>query len=180
MTGAPPPMAEAAAVSVSSVTVGKTAAADKSVATTALFAPKDDIIVSVKTDGAANNVNVGAKLTYQDGQVAGEQTATLNTSGAETTNVTFKNAKGWPAGKYRAEVTVDGGGRNAAGVRGQVSPADSLPAGLTMDAAARLRPFVGRCPLWGLAGYAERTTDRSGDRMLSWIALTLAMGPANL
>ncbi|PSD09864.1 hypothetical protein C7E14_22165, partial [Stenotrophomonas maltophilia] len=34
MTGAPPPMAEAAAVSVSSVTVGKTAAADKSVATT--------------------------------------------------------------------------------------------------------------------------------------------------
>ena len=108
MTGAPPPMAEAAAVSVSSVTVGKTAAADKSVATTALFAPKDDIIVSVKTDGAANNVAVGAKLTYQDGQVAGEQNATLNTSGAETTNVTFKNAKGWPAGKYRAEVTVDG------------------------------------------------------------------------
>ena len=108
MTGAPPPMAEAAAVSVSAVTVGKTAAADKSVATTALFAPKDDVIVSVKTDGAANNVTVGAKLTYQDGQVAGEQNATLNTSGAETTNVTFKNAKGWPAGKYRAEVTVDG------------------------------------------------------------------------
>jgi hypothetical protein len=108
MTGAPPPMAEAASVSVSAVTVGKTAAADKSVATAALFAPKDDIIVSVKTDGAANNVTVGAKLTYQDGQVAGEQNATLNTSGAETTNVTFKNAKGWPAGKYRAEVTVDG------------------------------------------------------------------------
>ncbi len=108
MTGAPPPMAEAAVVSVSAVTVGKTAAADKSVATAALFAPKDDIIVSVKTDGAANNVTVGAKLTYQDGQVAGEQNATLNTGGAETTNVTFKNAKGWPAGKYRAEVTVDG------------------------------------------------------------------------
>jgi len=108
MTGAPPPMAETAAVSVSAVTVGKTAAADKSVATAALFAPKDDIVVSVKTDGAANNVTVGAKLTYQDGQVAGEQNATLNTSGAETTNVTFKNAKGWPAGKYRAEVTVDG------------------------------------------------------------------------
>jgi len=107
MTGAPPPMA-AAAVSVSAVTVGKTAAADKSVATAALFAPKDDVIVSVKTDGAANNVAVGAKLTFQDGQVAGEQNATLNTSGAETTNITFKNANGWPAGKYRAEVMVDG------------------------------------------------------------------------
>ena len=89
MTGAPPPMAEAAAVSVSTVTVGKTAAADKSVAPAALFSPKDDVIVSVKTDGAANNVNVGDKLTFQDGLVAGEQTATLNASGAETTNVTF-------------------------------------------------------------------------------------------
>ncbi|AWH54981.1 hypothetical protein C1924_18205 [Stenotrophomonas sp. ESTM1D_MKCIP4_1] len=108
MTGAPPPMAAAAAVNVASVTVGKTAAADKSVAPTALFAPKDDIIVSVKTDGAASNVSIGAKLTFQDGQVAGEQSDTLNASGAETTNVTFKNANGWPAGKYRAEVMVDG------------------------------------------------------------------------
>ncbi|WP_256643269.1 hypothetical protein [Stenotrophomonas sp. 9(2022)] len=108
MTGAPPPMTEAASVNVSSVTVGKTAAADKSVATSALFGKKDDIIVSVKTDGAASNATVGVKLTYQDGQVAGEESATLNTSGAETTNVTFKNANGWPAGKYRAEVMVDG------------------------------------------------------------------------
>lgn len=108
MTGAPPPMAEAAAVAVSAVTVGKTAAADKSVAPAALFAPKDDVIVSVRTDAAANNVTVGAKLTFQDGQVAGEQNATLNAAGAETTNITFKNANGWPAGKYRAEVMVDG------------------------------------------------------------------------
>ena len=111
MTGAPPPMAETGttnAVNVSSVTVGKTAAADKSVATTAMFTPKDEIIVSVRTDGTANNANVGAKLTFQDGQVAGEETATLNTTGAETTNITFRNANGWPAGKYRAEVMVDG------------------------------------------------------------------------
>jgi hypothetical protein len=40
--------------------------------------------------------------------VAGENSQTLNTTAAETTNITFKNAKGWPAGKYRAEVTVDG------------------------------------------------------------------------
>ncbi|WP_422505850.1 hypothetical protein [Stenotrophomonas sp. GZD-301] len=105
---APEPMAAAAAVNVSSVTVGKTAAADKTVAPAALFAPKDEILVSVRTDGTANNVNVAAKLTYQDGQVAGEQTHTLNTTGAETSNLKFTNANGWPAGKYRAEVTVDG------------------------------------------------------------------------
>ncbi|HDS0922401.1 hypothetical protein [Stenotrophomonas bentonitica] len=105
---APQPMTAAAPVSVSAVTVGKTAAADKSVAPVALFAPKDIIIVSFRTDGTANNVNTGVKLTYQDGQVAGEKTQALNTSGPDTTNVTFENANGWPVGKYRAEVTVDG------------------------------------------------------------------------
>lgn len=108
MTGTAPPMNESASVNVSAVTVGKTAAADKSVATTAMFAPRDEVIVSIRTDGTASNANVGAKLTFQDGQVAGEQSATLNTNGAETTNITFKNPNGWPAGKYRAEVTVDG------------------------------------------------------------------------
>jgi hypothetical protein len=105
---APQPMTAAAPVNVSAVSVGKTAAADKSVAPTALFGPKDIIIVSIRTDGAANNANVGAKLTYQDGQVAGEQSQALNATGAETTNISFTNANGWPAGKYRAEVMVDG------------------------------------------------------------------------
>jgi len=105
---APQPMTAAAPVNVSAVTVGKTAAADKSVTPVALFGPKDLIIISVRTDGTASNANVGAKLTYQDGQVAGEKTATLTASGAETTNITFENSNGWPAGKYRAEVMVDG------------------------------------------------------------------------
>ncbi|XGB24664.1 hypothetical protein KX924_18295 [Streptomyces sp. II-2-2-2] len=105
---APQPMTAAAGVTVSTVTVGKTAAADKTVTSAALFAPKDDIIVSIRTDGSANNANVAAKLTFQNGQVAGEQNQVVNTTGAETTNISFKNANGWPAGKYRAEVTVDG------------------------------------------------------------------------
>jgi len=105
---APQPMTAAAGVNVSAVTVGKTAAADKTVTSVALFAPKDDIIVSIRTDGSANNANVAAKLTFQNGQVAGEQNQVVNTTGAETTNISFKNANGWPAGKYRADVMVDG------------------------------------------------------------------------
>jgi len=113
-TPAPAPMSEPApapaapAVSVTSVTVGNMAAADKSVTPVAMIGGKDKIIVSVKTDGAASNATLGAKLTYQDGQVAGEQSATLNTSGAETTNLEFSKASAWPAGKYRADVTLDG------------------------------------------------------------------------
>ena len=104
----PAPAAAPAAVTISSVTVGNTAGADKSVAPVATIGTKDKIIVSVRTDGTASNVNLAVRLTFQDGQVAGEQTATLNTSGPDTTNVEFSNANGWPAGRYKAEVTVNG------------------------------------------------------------------------
>ncbi|MBO9880990.1 hypothetical protein [Xanthomonas sp. D-109] len=103
-----PAPAAANAVNVAAVAVGNTAAADKSVAPLTTLASKDKIIVSVKTEGSATNANVGAKLVFQDGQTAGERTETLNTSGAETTNFEFTNPKGWPAGQYKAEVTVNG------------------------------------------------------------------------
>jgi hypothetical protein len=105
---ATPGAATPGTVNVSSVTVGNTAGADKSVTPVATLGTKDKIIVSVKTDGTASNANLAVRLTYQDGQVAGEQTATLNTSGPDTTNVEFSNANGWPAGRYKAEVTVNG------------------------------------------------------------------------
>lgn len=109
---APAPMVESApaapVLSVTAVTVGNAAAADMSVAPVAVLAAKDKIIVSVKTSGTASNVPVAAKLTYQDGQVAGEQSATLNATDTGTTNIEFANSKPWPAGKYTADVTVDG------------------------------------------------------------------------
>ena len=54
------------------------------------------------------NAAIDAKLTYQDGQVAGQQTATVVAEDAGTTNVTFSNANAWPAGKYKVDVTVNG------------------------------------------------------------------------
>lgn len=108
---APAPVAEPAPapVSTTSITVGNTAAADKSVAAVSTFGAKDKIIVSVKTDAAtAANAAIDAKLTYQDGQVAGQQTATVVAEDAGTTNVTFSNANPWPTGKYKVDVTVNG------------------------------------------------------------------------
>ena len=96
-------------VSATSVTVGNTAAADKSVAAVSTFGVKDKIIVSVKTDAAtAANAAIDAKLTYQDGQVAGQQTANVKAEDAGTTNVEFTKATPWPAGKYKVDVTVNG------------------------------------------------------------------------
>ena len=96
-------------VSATSVTVGNMAAADKSVAAVSTFTPNDKIIVSVKTDAAtAANAAIDAKLTFQDGQVAGQQTANVKAEDAGTTNVEFTNTTPWPAGKYKVDVTVNG------------------------------------------------------------------------
>ena len=102
------PAMGAASVRVSSVTIGTNAAADRSVAAQSTVGTRDRIIVSVRTDGRANSAEVGARLTYQDGQVVDEETVTLNTSGAETTNIEFSNSGAWPAGTYTVQVMVDG------------------------------------------------------------------------
>lgn len=107
---APAPVEPAPApVSATSVTVGNTAAADKSVAALSTFGAKDKIIVSVKTDAATPaNAAIDAKLTYQDGQVAGQQTANVVAGGVDTTNVEFTKATPWPTGKYKVDVTLNG------------------------------------------------------------------------
>ena len=102
---APAPMP----ISATSVTVGNTIAADKSVAAVGMFGVKDKIIVSVKTDATTPaDATIEAKLTFQDGQVAGQQTANVMAEDAGTTNVTFSNTNPWPVGKYKVDVTVNG------------------------------------------------------------------------
>ena len=108
-TPPPPEPTPAPAVSTTSVTVGTSAAADRSVMAASAFTPKDKIVVSVKTDAAVPaNAAIDAKLTYQDGQVAGQKTATVVASDAGTTNIEFTKATPWPAGKYKVDVTVNG------------------------------------------------------------------------
>lgn len=106
---APLPSSTPTAINVAAVTLGTSAGADGRIASPMMtFGTNDPIIVSIETDGAATNAQITAKLIYQDGQTAGEQSQTINTTGMETTNVTFTNANGWPAGRYRAEVWVNG------------------------------------------------------------------------
>ncbi|QOW19514.1 hypothetical protein INQ41_13055 [Lysobacter ciconiae] len=102
----PPPMSSA--VSITSVTLGKAAGADKRIeSATTDFASTDPIVVSVATNGSSGSTTIHTRLMYQDGQVAGEESQSIATDGMETTNFTFNNANGWPAGNYTAEVSVD-------------------------------------------------------------------------
>lgn len=106
---AEPMMRNEAALNVTSVTLGAETDADMSIASPmTTFGSSDPIIVSIATDGAASNAMISAKLVYQDGQIAGEESQSVTTTGMETTNITFNNSNSWPAGTYTAEVWVDG------------------------------------------------------------------------
>ncbi|MFT4257740.1 MAG: hypothetical protein QM599_12415 [Pseudoxanthomonas sp.] len=92
----PAPAAEAAPAPAASFTVSGGAASDK-------------ISVVVTTDAsvpAAATIN--AKLTYQDGQTAGEQTTQIKAEDNGTTTIDFTKASPWPTGKYTAAVTLNG------------------------------------------------------------------------
>jgi len=108
-----PPPAPAATVSVTTVDLGATVGPDKKVtAPTATFKPKDTINASVGTTTsdptAAVAAKLGAKWTFQDGQTVKEDSADINFAGPGQTVFSINSPKGFPTGKYKLEVLLDG------------------------------------------------------------------------
>lgn len=111
-----PAPAPAATASIASVDVGSAVdAAMKVTAPTASFKPKDTVHVSIATstsDPAATVAGkVGAKLTYMNGteeMVVSDETRDLNMTDKGTTNFQFAKPDGWPAGKYKIAISLDG------------------------------------------------------------------------
>lgn len=113
---APPPPAPAATASVAAVDIGTAVDANmKITAAAATFKPKDTVHVSIGTatsDPAATVAGkVGAKLVYLDKSgeiVVSDETRDLNLTNTGNTNFQFAKPDGWPAGKYRIDVSLDG------------------------------------------------------------------------
>ena len=108
-----PAPAPAATVSVTTVDLGTTVGPDKKVAApTATFKPKDTINASVGTTtsdpASAVSSRLGAKWTFQDGQTVKEDTADINFAGPGQTVFTISKPDGFPTGKYKLEVMLDG------------------------------------------------------------------------
>jgi ABC-type oligopeptide transport system substrate-binding subunit len=97
------------AVRVSQVTVGRSLNASKAISdATDSFKPNDTIYASVATEGSAATAALKARWTFQDGQVVDESTQTIAPSGPATTEFHISKPDGWPAGKYKVEVFLDG------------------------------------------------------------------------
>ena len=109
---APAPMAPTA--SVNSVDLGNAVGADMRVtAPMSTFAPKDTIYAAVSTgtsDPAASVTGkLGAKWTHVDSnQTVHEETKDLTFAGDGVTDFQISKPDGWPIGKYKVEIMLDG------------------------------------------------------------------------
>ncbi|WP_028918008.1 hypothetical protein [Pseudoxanthomonas sp. J35] len=107
------PAAPAAAASVTAVDLGNSVGPDNRVAAPATtFAPNDTIYaaVSTRTADAAATVpgKLSARWTFQDGQTVHEESRDLNLTGDGVTTFQISKPDGFPAGRYKVEISLDG------------------------------------------------------------------------
>lgn len=103
----PAPAPAASATTVSSVDLGNAIGADNKItAPISTFATKDAIYASVATDGP-NPGKLNAKWSFQDGQVVHTEDKDV-AAGPQVTQFQITKPDGWPVGKYKLEVSLDG------------------------------------------------------------------------
>jgi hypothetical protein len=96
-------------VRVSHIDMGRSLNADKTINDkTDSFKPTDTIYASVATGGTAATAALKARWTYQDGQVVNESTQTIAPTGDARTEFHISKPDGWPTGKYKLEVFLNG------------------------------------------------------------------------
>ena len=111
---APAPAPMAATASVSAVDLGNAVGADMRVtAPMSSFAPKDTIYAAVSTASSDPAASVpgklGAKWTHVDSsQTVHEESRDIAFAGSGVTDFQISKPDGWPTGKYKVEVSLDG------------------------------------------------------------------------
>jgi uncharacterized protein YfaS (alpha-2-macroglobulin family) len=99
----------AVGVRVSQIDIGRSLNADKTINdNTDSFKPNDTVYASIATQGTSATTTLKARWTYRDGQVVDESTQTIAPTGDARTEFHISKPDGWPAGKYRLEVFLNG------------------------------------------------------------------------
>jgi hypothetical protein len=94
---------------VSRIDMGRSLNADKTInGTTESFKPTDTIHASIGTENTTAPATLKARWTYQDGQVVNESTQTIAPTGDARTEFHMSKPDGWPTGKYKLEVFLNG------------------------------------------------------------------------
>ena len=101
------PAPDTSAVKVADVDVGHSVGADKKITVKAdAFGSKDSVFASIHTTGSGS-AKIGARWTFQDGQVVDERSVTVTPSGDAYTEFHVAKPSGWPAGKYTLHVLLN-------------------------------------------------------------------------
>lgn len=96
-------------VQVSRIDLGTSVGNDNVVTETKdAFAPNETVYASVFTSGASPSAELKTRFTFQDGQVVDESTRTIAPNGPAVTEFHISKPDGFPVGKYRVEVFVNG------------------------------------------------------------------------
>jgi hypothetical protein len=96
-------------VRVFQIDLGRSVNADKTINDhAASFKPHDTVYASIATRGTAATAALKARWTYQDGQVVNESTQTIAPTGDARTEFHVSKPDGWPTGKYKLEVFLNG------------------------------------------------------------------------
>ena len=53
-------------------------------------------------------LSLGARWTFEDGQVVNQESKTFEFTGPGVTNFQISKPDGWPVGRYRVEISLDG------------------------------------------------------------------------
>jgi hypothetical protein len=94
---------------IGAIQLGNQIDADKRVLAPAQsFAPGDTIYASIATQGETQGVVLAARWSYEDGQTVAESSETVATAGPTVLEFHIAKPDGWPAGRYRVDVTADG------------------------------------------------------------------------
>ncbi len=97
-----------AVMAVKDVDLGRTLNPDKTIGdNTGEFKPSETVYASVQTEGDGGGV-LKARWTFQDGQVVDETTQNVATSGPANTEFHVAKPDGFPVGKYRVEIALNG------------------------------------------------------------------------
>jgi hypothetical protein len=108
-----PPPSTQNVLTVADIDVGRSVAADKTIAEkTDTFRPGDTFYVAVKTVGAAPTANLVAHWSYAEGQLVSEGSQTISPTGPTVTEFHVSRPSGtgdgWPTGDYMVEIVLNG------------------------------------------------------------------------
>jgi hypothetical protein len=96
-------------VKVTSVDLGKSVGSDNRIVDkTETFSPSDVIYATILTDGSAANTVLKTTWMFQDGQVVSQSERVITPTGTAATEFHIEKADGFPAGKYKVVVSLNG------------------------------------------------------------------------